>query len=1253
MKKFFKILGYVTGGFLVMLYLAFLFVLPKALNLNTYKSEVQKFVKENSGLTIDFDKVDVITTPLLEAGIKTKNIKVKLPDNSELFSADSLKGKVFLPSLIWLSIRVTGVEVVNPHVQIDIQDSEQFKVAHVFEDIVNKKRQDKLAHPEKYEKTDEVVLPFDPAKIKVNIPSFKLKNYSAVVDDVKAGHKLTLKGEELRLGYYNGRTAKIKTDAHFYSDETENINVNIDIDSSLPRFILPEAQEEDNEAVFVIPFVNPVEVYRDYNLKSNVSSKLKIRKVRRSNHIKMNGFFNVEDTTLTLSGLQLPKSYFRLNSKGYKTDIDTNLFITDKEFINIFGKFNHGKKPTLDLSVSSPKVQLQNVLNIAKAYLNTIHIKNDIDNMSASGYFMADAAVKTNFKKMNSYGHIIVRDGNITNKNLGVLFNDIKLNLIFDDDALNIKNSHILINQKPLDISGSMSYNNGVDLSIKGENIPLSGLYKSFAPKEIKNNYDLLSGNFSIDANIEGDMNSPIGVLKFDLNKFLFAHKSRNFILSNDLAHFSLVAFIDTIKGRLLNKGFELSIPVANTRLRDNYLTVDISNDKILLNPSQILFNNKSLINFAGVLENYLSNYEMKATAEGAIASSDLGTVLGEVALPYFDVKGAMPLRAKFEAKDNKMKFAAQVKADSSNYISPVVMQDFYGKQTIAQLNIEKNRDTVKIDKTGLFTRSANAEFTQSLPRNLWFSNEIVGVKSIVSNLSFKPVINLFKVYFAHDLDGSLYILQNSRFSFNGKIHAYGEPSAPKIDGKFIIKDFTIPEIYTKIGRIFADINSRDLKFFVDNINVNNSDFKIGAKTNWDLLSQLTLYDVNVYSRFIDVNKVLRVSQNIAALFPTSEQNRQKLGIEERTDIPITILNGRVNLKKIVLDNIKVNDTTGNISLFKNIFYIKNLRTYPLGGTVSGKASMHLIDNELKAQVSGKKFDIKKILLDVMNMKDMLTGDMNFKADISMKGTELEQQMKTLKGYVDFNIKDGQLGPFGKIENFIMAENIRENQFFSSTIGSVINNLLSFNTSRYNSLYGHLNFHNGIAEISPIKSQGDVMSMFIFGNLNLLDSTAEMKIRGKLASAFSDKLGPLANLNPINLVKSTPGLNVVMVKAFALFCEEISEEEMKAIPHLGEGKSDENATKFQVRLKGDTRKPLKMIKSFKWLALDSEIQTAKEFVDTIPTPEEGEEGLSVQQLIELRQQQAQAQAELEAKEAKKPINRLKKLFHSEKKENEK
>ena len=59
MKQFLKITGYVLLSVLVCLYLVFLFVLPRKIDLNVYKSELQKIVKENTNLYIDFDRVDV------------------------------------------------------------------------------------------------------------------------------------------------------------------------------------------------------------------------------------------------------------------------------------------------------------------------------------------------------------------------------------------------------------------------------------------------------------------------------------------------------------------------------------------------------------------------------------------------------------------------------------------------------------------------------------------------------------------------------------------------------------------------------------------------------------------------------------------------------------------------------------------------------------------------------------------------------------------------------------------------------------------------------------------------------------------------------------------------------------------------------------------------------------------------------------------------------------------------------------------
>ena len=308
-------------------------------------------------------------------------------------------------------------------------------------------------------------------------------------------------------------------------------------------------------------------------------------------------------------------------------------------------------------------------------------------------------------------------------------------------------------------------------------------------------------------------------------------------------------------------------------------------------------------------------------------------------------------------------------------------------------------------------------------------------------------------------------------------------------------------------------------------------------------------------------------------------------------------------MRRILANPIVLSNTTGEIALRNNVFFLNNLRTSTFGGNITGSITTNLLNGALGVKVNGAGLDVEDALLKLANMKDTLTGTASFTTDIALRGATQVEQMKSLKGKVTFSIKNGQLGPFGKIENLILAENIRESEFFKTTIGQVINSITSIETSHYDVLSGVLNFKDGIAAIDTITSQGKVLSIHIAGNMNLLTNEADMKLRGRLASQVSDMLGPLAYINPVNLIKNTPGMNVLAAKAFFLFCESVTEEEMKAIPELYEY-SDANATKFQVVLRGDTTKPLTLVKSFKWLAEQSQIDNATAFASTLPEPVE-------------------------------------------------
>ena len=286
----------------------------------------------------------------------------------------------------------------------------------------------------------------------------------------------------------------------------------------------------------------------------------------------------------------------------------------------------------------------------------------------------------------------------------------------------------------------------------------------------------------------------------------------------------------------------------------------------------------------------------------------------------------------------------------------------------------------------------------------------------------------------------------------------------------------------------------------------------------------------------------------------------------------------------------------------------------------------------------GKNVDVDKAMRDAAGMKDMLSGTAEFKTDISLKGATLEEQMRSLKGDVDFDVKDGQFGPFGKIENLIIAENIRESQFFQTALGGIISGLLTIDTTHFSELKGHLSFDDGICHLEPITSLGDILSLHIFGDFDLMRNYADMKVRARMASLISNLLGPLSAINPVNLLNNAASLNIVTAKAFSIFCEMVPEEELATLPSFANAYVDNSATKFQIVVRGDVAKPLSLVKSFKWLAGQTEYQTAVDYVNSLPEQMEGSTATTVEELI----------AENEA--YKKTLKyKVKKLFEDEEK----
>lgn len=1228
MKKFLIFAISALGLILAGLYLAFLFYLPKAVDLNEYKPLIQEIAKEQANIDVNFENPQIVTTPSLQAGFKTGEISIKLPDGSVLFSADSLQGRISLPSLILLTVKVSCAEVISPRINLDIENGEQFKVVRLVEDILNKQ---KNAPP----KEEVQPLPFDPSIIKIKVPNAKITDYKAVINDLKSGHSLTLTGEKLTAGYNNGKTARIKTYARLLSDDKTNITANVNISSFIPP-AKPADPDDDPAEKIELPFVNPVLIYRDYDLKSNIETKLKIRQ-NENGLITLKGYFNIDNTTMNLSGLQLPESYIKSKFYGTYADLDTNIYLAKNQNINLKGKIGYGKKPFADISLITERIFFNDMIILSKALLDTLHIKNDLVSLKGNGYWAANTQIKTDLKKIQSKGCIIARNGSISNGITKLVFDKINANLIFQDNMLKVVDTHTYINGNVLKAEGQIDSDSTADLKIHSEKLPLPGLFLAFAPSDLKKSFILSSGNLSLDGRLQGELKKSLITASVTLKDFVISDKNNSMIIGNEKLIAGIVSDLATLDGNIINKNLSLTLPLTGSIIRNPKLEIKLDENDINVKPFELLVNSNSKINLLGSISSYSSSPLIDLKADGHLNSVDLRRFAGHDAEPFIDAQGNIPVKIKITGNDKKQSIIAQLKSDAQNYITPVHIQSMQGKQSILQAKIDYKGDRVHIRNTGFYT--GTSLFGDDLALNTQNAKEVFKVSGTIVNLNTaEPFINLIRISIPEEINAKLTAFTNSNLKADGRLLIFGKLASPLMRGSFKVQDLRIPEIFLTMDEADVNLSGKNIVLAVRRLLLNGSDINITARTDINPHPQFTLSRLDVRSRFIDLDRLMKVPEALAKYTapPLPSSNTQT------ADIPVVIRNGSINMRRIKTGEIIATNTTGRISMRNNNFFLNNLRTTAFDGIIRGDITANLITTALQIRTRGTGLNVEKALLALANMKDTLSGDLAFRTDITLSGSTMEEQMKSLKGTVTFAMTDGQLGPFGKLENMILAENIRESQFFQTALGGVINNLATVDTSHFSLMNGQILFDNGIAHINPITTIGNVMCLHISGDFNLLENTTDMKVRAKLGSVIANMLGPIAQLNPINLVQATPGLNVVMAQAFSLFCEQLTPEESAAIPDLPTKLDDNMATKFQIVLRGNVAKPMSLIKSFKWLALASEIEQAQNFVSTLPDPSivEDPNNATIEAILKAQ--------ELQAKEDAKLTNKLIRFFKKKK-----
>ena len=402
---------------------------------------------------------------------------------------------------------------------------------------------------------------------------------------------------------------------------------------------------------------------------------------------------------------------------------------------------------------------------------------------------------------------------------------------------------------------------------------------------------------------------------------------------------------------------------------------------------------------------------------------------------------------------------------------------------------METDLASLKINDIGLYGLNHPISLNSNFKEKLANANKIATVNGNVGGLNDKvQTLQNIRVFTPTTLNASIPNMKNSKLSAKTDININGTLTTPIIKGGVNIIEISIPDFLFTGKDIAVDFNKDTIIAKSPEINLNGSKLAFNTSISTNFVPNTTINELTVTSDDFDVDKVME----ILAAMPQGE-------VAPSASVPVVINKGHGSLKKVKSGTLVATNASADFTLKDNLFKLKNLKATAYDGIVAGYVDYNIPYETVKANIQGRAMDANGAVTALVGLKDQLMGKLDFDADISMMGMVYEQQMKTLKGFVNFSLGAGQMGSLGRLEHFIYASNLMSQKFAQSTLNSVIQTLAPKNTGKFEYLKGHLTFNNGWAKIDPIHSGGPQMSLYISGSYNLLNNYANIEILGRVA----------------------------------------------------------------------------------------------------------------------------------------------------------
>ncbi len=411
-------------------------------------------------------------------------------------------------------------------------------------------------------------------------------------------------------------------------------------------------------------------------------------------------------------------------------------------------------------------------------------------------------------------------------------------------------------------------------------------------------------------------------------------------------------------------------------------------------------------------------------------------------------------------------------------------------------------------------------------------------------------------------------ILRQGSFNCDLKYITDAKTQAGKILGKIDCHNIDIPLFDTLLKniKVSAKNDKIDLSLFGF---MSDGKIQVNSILENKISTKPIIKSLNIYAQQFDDNKFFESLTQVHKAMNTNNE------IKNLDLSGLSIENGYLDVKTLTFKNLVANNFTSTFSIDKNgVFKSDKINVEVGSGKVNGNLSYNLSNSEFDCDFELNNVDANYAAENLFDAKDQIYGSANGKIILKSQGSTNQEIIKNLAGFVYFEILDGRMPKLGSLEYLLRASNIIKSGITGFTINSILELLNLVKTGYFSNINGSCKITDGIADNIEIYSTGENLSLYIHGNYDISNNSANMEILGKLSKKISTIFGAVGNTSLNTFFKLIPGISLLD------FGRKDFIEDVEKIPQFTNG--DYESRTFQAIIKGNINSS-NYVQSFKWV----------------------------------------------------------------------